>query len=68
MTKLRVGCLQLNLEKSENFELVREKVLSFKGDACDLIVLSELCVGGPGSENSQHYLGAYEERLSLIHI
>ena len=56
MTKLRVGCLQLNLEKSENFELVREKVLSFKGDACDLIVLSELCVGGTGSE------------LSLIHI
>ena len=66
MTKLRVGCLQLNLEKSENFELVREKVLSFKGDACDLIVLSELCVGGPGSENSQHYLGAYEERLSVL--
>ena len=66
MTKLKVGCLQLNLEKSENFELVREKILGFKEETCDLIVLSELCVGGPGPENSQHYLGAYEERLSVL--
>ncbi len=66
MTKLKVGCLQLNLEKSENFELVREKILGFKEETCDLIVLSELCVGGPGSENSQHYLGVYEESFSVL--
>ena len=66
MTKLKVGCLQLNLEKSENFELVREKILGFKEETCDLIVLSELCVGGPGSENSQHYLSVYEESLSVL--
>ena len=66
MTKLKVGCLQLNLEKSENFELVREKILGFKEETCDLIVLSELCVGGPGSENSQHYLSVYEESFSVL--
>ena len=56
MTKVKIGCLQLQLMKSDNFELVKEKIQSFKKDNCDIIVLSELCVGGPGASNKKFYL------------
>ena len=64
MIKLKIGCLQLQLMKSGNFELVKEKILSFKKDKCDIIVLSELCVGGPGSNNTEHYLNNYQDKFS----
>ncbi len=66
MIKLKIGCLQLQLMKSGNFELVKEKILSFKKDKCDIIVLSELCVGGPGSNNTEHYLNNYQDKFSVL--
>lgn len=66
MTKLKIGCLQLQLMKSGNFELVKEKILSFKQDKCDIIVLSELCVGGPGSNNTEYYLDNYQDKFSVL--
>ena len=66
MTKLKIGCLQLQLMKSGNFELVKEKILSFKQDKCDIIVLSELCVGGPGSKNTEYYLDNYQDKFSVL--
>ena len=66
MTKVKIGCLQLQLMKSDNFELVKEKIQSFKKDNCDIIVLSELCVGGPGASNKKYYLDNYQDKFSAI--
>jgi len=66
MSQIKVGCLQLQLKKSDNFELVKEKILNFKQDECDIIVLSELCVGGPGASNAEHYLDNYQDKFSAI--
>ena len=66
MTKVKIGCLQLQLMKSDNFELVKEKIQSFKKDNCDIIVLSELCVGGPGASNKKFYLDNYQDKFSAI--
>jgi predicted amidohydrolase len=52
--------------KSDNFELVKEKIQSFKKDNCDIIVLSELCVGGPGASNKKFYLDNYQDKFSAI--
>lgn len=66
MNSLKVGCLQLDLKKGNNFKLVEEEVLRFKEDNCDIIVLSELCVGGPGSGNSDFYLENFEQKFSAL--
>ena len=66
MTKVKIGCLQLQLMKSDNFELVKEKIQSFKKDNCDIIVLSELCVGGPGASNKKYYLDNYQDKFSAL--
>ena len=66
MSILKIGCLQLDLKKHNNFELIKDKILSFKKDSCDIIVLSELCVGGPGSGNPEFYLENYENRFATL--
>ena len=77
MRSIRVGCLQLKLKKSNNFEYIKTSIESFRGKDCDLLVLSELAVGGPGALDENFYFQNYEKQfceiakdlnLSLIHI
>lgn len=65
---LRVACLQLKLQKTDNFEYIQnaiEKTLHKFLDI-DLIVLSELAVGGAGAKNTVHTLDKYINLFSNI--
>ena len=65
---LRVACLQLKLQKTDNFEYIQnaiEKTLHKFLDI-DLIVLSELAVGGSGAKNTVHTLDKYINLFSNI--
>lgn len=65
---LRVACLQLKLQKTDNFEYIQnaiEKTLN-KFPDIDLIVLSELAVGGAGAKNTVHTLDKYINLFSNI--
>tara|TARA_B100000900_G_scaffold330542_1_gene291078 strand:- start:256 stop:531 length:276 start_codon:yes stop_codon:yes gene_type:complete len=48
MTNLKVGCLQLNLERFENFPYIKNKINSSLKEHKDmgLIVISELAITG----------------------
>ena len=51
MRNLKIACLQLELKKSNNFDLVESKMLDTSKENNDigLFVLSELCIGGSGA-------------------
>ena len=65
---LKTTCFQLSLEKQDNYDLVKEKILNFHqtNDKTDLYVLSELCVGGPGADKSEYYLEKYLSKFQEI--
>jgi predicted amidohydrolase len=68
MSILKVGCLQLKLNKSNNIDHIIRSI----DKACkdypnlDLVVLSELAVGGAGAKDSEHTLDKYVNLFSNI--
>ena len=68
MSILKVGCLQLKLNKSNNIDHIIRSI----DKACkdypnlDLVVLSELAVGGAGAKDSEHTLDKYVNLFSKI--
>ena len=68
MRNLKIACLQLELKKSNNFDLVESKMLDTSKENNDigLFVLSELCIGGAGAENKTFYLENYLHKFSAL--
>ena len=68
MSILKVGCLQLKLNKTNNIEHIILSIdKAYKDNpSLDLIVLSELAVGGAGAKDSEHTLDKYEDLFSKI--
>ena len=68
MSILKVGCLQLKLNKTNNIEHIIQSIDKAYKDCpkLDLIVLSELAVGGAGAKDSEHTLDKYEDLFSQI--
>ncbi len=65
--KLKIGCFQLALKKTDNFELIINKINNFLSkNSVDMIILSELAVGGPGAKNERFYLNNYIDKFSDI--
>ena len=58
MTILKVGALQLALNKSNNLDYVINSIEKFcvENEALELVVLSELAVGGSGAKNTEYTL------------
>ena len=65
---LKVACMQLKLQKTDNFSYIQNAIqeTSQKYADLDLIVLSELAVGGPGANNAVHTLDKYIDVFSKI--
>ena len=68
MSILRVGCLQLNLQKTDNLDYVVHAIKNFYNDnsSIDLIVISELAVGGAGAKNTNHSLEIHLDTFLTI--
>jgi predicted amidohydrolase len=68
MSILKVACLQLKLNKTNNIEHIILSIdKAYKDNpSVDLIVLSELAVGGAGAKDSEHTLDKYEDLFSKI--
>ena len=66
MSILTVGAMQLSLNKTNNLNYVINSIESFcnKHKDVELLVLSELAVGGPGAKNSEHSLDRYINTFS----
>ena len=66
MTVLKVGALQLALNKSNNLDYVINSIENFCRDnkSLELVILSELAVGGPGSKNTDYRLDNYISTFS----
>tara|TARA_B100001057_G_scaffold304822_1_gene304970 strand:+ start:1009 stop:1842 length:834 start_codon:yes stop_codon:yes gene_type:complete len=66
MNKIKLAALQLNLNKSDNISYLLKEldVLVEKSNDLDLIILSELAVGGAGAKNCEHPLSKYETVFS----
>lgn len=68
MSILKVGCLQLNLQKTDNLDYVVHAIKNFYNDnsSIDLIVISELAVGGAGAKNTNHSLEIHLDTFSNL--
>ena len=66
MNKIKLAALQLQLDKTNNldFLLLQLNDLVKKRDDLDIIILSELAVGGAGAKNCNHPLSKYEKIFS----
>ena len=66
MNKINLAALQLQLDKTDNLNFLLDQLndLIKKRDDLDLIVLSELAVGGAGAKNCNHPLSKYEKIFS----
>ena len=66
MTVLKVGALQLALNKSNNLDYVINSIENFCRDnkSLELVILSELAVGGPGAKNTDYRLDKYISAFS----
>lgn len=66
MTVLKVGALQLALNKSNNLDYVINSIEKFCRDnkSLELVILSELAVGGPGAKNTDYSLDKYISTFS----
>ena len=66
MNKLRLAALQLELKKTNNISYLLSELnnLCSKSNELDLIVLSELAVGGAGAKNCAHSFSKYENIFS----
>lgn len=68
MSKLKVACLQLDLQKTDNLESILNSIEKTCIDhpSIELVVLSELAVGGAGALETRHTLNKYTEVFSKI--
>ena len=68
MSKLKVACLQLDLQKTDNLESILNSIEKTCKDhpSIELVVLSELAVGGAGAIDTSHPLNKYTEVFSKI--
>ena len=66
MNKIKLAALQLQLDKTDNldFLLLQLNDLVKNRDDLDIIILSELAVGGAGAKNCNHLLSKYEKIFS----
>ena len=66
MNKIKLSALQLKLHKTDNldFLLLQLNDLVKNRDDLDIIILSELAVGGAGAKNCNHPLSKYEKIFS----
>ena len=66
MNKIKLAALQLQLNKTDNldFLLLELNDLVKSRDDLDIIILSELAVGGAGAKNCNHPLSKYEKTFS----
>ena len=66
MNKIRLAALQLQLDKTDNLNFLLNQLndLIKIRDDLDLIILSELAVGGAGAKNCNHPLSKYEKIFS----
>ena len=67
MNKIKLAALQLQLNKTDNLNFLLNQLndLIKRRDNLDLIILSELAVGGAGAKNCNHPLSKYEKVFSL---
>ena len=63
MNKIKLAALQLQLNKTDNLDFLLNQLddLIKRRDDLDLIILSELAVGGAGAKNCNHPLRKYEK-------
>ena len=68
MSKLKVACLQLNLKKTDNLESIVNAIEKTCLDhpSVELLILSELAVGGPGALDTDHPFKKYTQIFSKI--
>lgn len=68
MSILKVACLQLDLQKTDNLESILNSIEKTCKDhpSIELVVLSELAVGGAGALETRHPLNKYTEVFSKI--
>jgi predicted amidohydrolase len=66
MNKIKLAALQLQLNKTDNLDFLLKQLddLIKRRDDLDLIILSELAVGGAGAKNCNHPLRKYEKIFS----
>ena len=66
MNKIKLAALQLQLDKTDNLDFLLSKLndLVKSKDDLDIIILSELAVGGAGAKNCNHPLSKYEKIFS----
>ena len=66
MNKINLAALQLQLDKTDNLDFLLSKLndLVKSKDDLDIIILSELAVGGAGAKNCNHPLSKYEKIFS----
>jgi len=68
MKSFFIGAAQLNLSQTDNFNLLVEKSRTYvkRFPYLEMLVFSELAVGGGGALNDKHHLEKYEEKLSSL--
>ena len=66
MNKINLAALQLQLNKTDNLDFLLSELndLVKSRDDLDIIILSELAVGGAGAKNCNHPLNKYEKIFS----
>ncbi len=66
MNKINLAALQLQLDKTDNLDFLLSELndLVKSRDDLDIIILSELAVGGAGAKNCNHPLSKYEKIFS----
>ena len=68
MNVFKIACLQLNLKKTDNKNYITQAIAKTckNNSSIDLIVLSELAVGGPGAHDTSHTLDRYIDFFANI--
>ena len=66
MNKINLAALQLQLDKTDNLDFLLSELndLVKSRDDLDIIILSELAVGGAGAKNCNHPLNKYKKIFS----
>ena len=66
MNKINLAALQLQLDKTDNLDFLLSELndLVKSRDDLDIIIFSELAVGGAGAKNCNHPLSKYEKIFS----
>ena len=68
MNTFFIGAAQLDLSSTDNFDLLIQKSRSYiaRFPYLEMLVFSELAVGGGNAHNDKHYLDRYFEKLSSL--